>query len=93
MTLSDADKQRLFPSDDPATWNEGVWPPAVLRERWRELFTATLTAALSHPLRGAIGIGADMKTLVRRHAEGAALIASEAADQALRLELERGVTR
>lgn len=67
----------LFPSEDPKTWNGGVWPPAILRPRWRELFTAALHDGVARC------DDTDSAVDVARNA-------ADIADQALRIEVERG---
>jgi hypothetical protein len=65
----------VFPSNDVATWNGGVWPPAALRTRWQELFLAALTGTCANPtVTGS-----------------AAQTAAATADWALRIECERSM--
>jgi hypothetical protein len=76
--MNEEKRNKMFPSDDPKTWNEGTWPPEFLHQRWRELYLALLTGC------GDIDIEAGASP------KGVATDAASVADWALRLEVERG---
>lgn len=68
----------MFPTTDPRTWNEGIWPPPAFRVRWRELFTATMYATSFDAIMGTDG---DIQAAVQK--------AMRLTDWALRAEMER----
>lgn len=73
--MSEEARRKMFPDDDPRTWNNGHWPPLALRKRWQDLHAAALTGVLTSDRT--IGFA------IRE--------AAYAADWALRMEVERGI--
>jgi hypothetical protein len=96
--------REMFPSDNSADWNGGIWPPTMLKARWRELYDICLGGVAEHLtdlLEQPTSVDAflsrvrsedpfhDFDPGLRRLAE----LAAKLADQSLRIELELGLGR
>lgn len=91
--MSDKDIAEVFPTDDPATWNQGTWPPIALKARWRELYNTAFGTCLQSLLGAVQELPGDSIGLRRAEAvRNATRLAFLAAHEALRVEVENRLT-